>query len=174
MAKEELFKNRWFGWLIRSLGAFPIRRGSGDTESIRMALKILEAESAILVFPEGTRNYGKQMMPINRGVELLAKRSGAWILPTAIVGTAHKWPKGGKPRLWGRVTVRFGEPYRLGDLADGADFRADLQRRILELCQLEGYALSAAPDTIPKQDSGAVQLSGEPAHPLSDETPAQK
>lgn len=173
MAKEELFKNRWFGWLIRSLGAFPIRRGSGDTESIRMALSILESQSAILVFPEGTRNYGTQMMPINRGVELLAKRSNAWILPTAIVGTARKWPKGGKPRFWGRVTVRFGQPYRLADLPAGTDFGADLQDKIIELCRKEGYCLSAANDTTPKQGSGADPQSAESGPPRSAETPAQ-
>lgn len=143
-------------------------------ESIRMALKILETESAILVFPEGTRNYGVQMMPINRGVELLAKRSGAWILPAAIVGTARKWPKGKKLRFWGRVTVRFGEPYRLVDVPSGLDFAADLERRILELCHLEGYSLSGAPDTKSTQDSGAGPQSGESGPPRPDETPAQK
>ena len=29
MAKEELFRNKFFGWLIRKLGAFPVNRGGG-------------------------------------------------------------------------------------------------------------------------------------------------
>lgn len=173
MAKEELFESRAFGWLIRSLGAFPVRRGAGDMESIRMALKILESESAILVFPEGTRNYGEHMMPINRGVELLAKRSGAWILPAAIVGTARKWPKGKRLRFWGRVTVRFGEPYRIAELSAETSFAADLERRILELCHEEGYSLIGAPDkkTMHSSVEGRPPIATEP--PRSDETPAQ-
>src|SRR5678815_101259 len=35
MAKSELFTNRFFGGLIRSLGAFPVRQGAGDVRAIK-------------------------------------------------------------------------------------------------------------------------------------------
>ena len=41
MAKEELFKNKLFAWLIRSLGAFPVARGKGDTGVIDTAVERL-------------------------------------------------------------------------------------------------------------------------------------
>ena len=31
MAKEELWKNKAFGWLIAQIGAHPVKRGEGDT-----------------------------------------------------------------------------------------------------------------------------------------------
>ena len=34
VAKEELFRNPFFGWLIRRLGAFPVARGKGDLKVI--------------------------------------------------------------------------------------------------------------------------------------------
>src|SRR5436190_23431548 len=52
MAKEELFKGL-FGKLIASVGAYPVKRGEGDTESIRRRIELLEQGRAVLVFPEG-------------------------------------------------------------------------------------------------------------------------
>ena len=37
MAKIELFKNKFFGALIRALGAFPVERGAGDARLSRQA-----------------------------------------------------------------------------------------------------------------------------------------
>src|SRR5215210_2916207 len=34
VAKQELFQKRWMGWLLNSLGAFPIRRGGSDAEAM--------------------------------------------------------------------------------------------------------------------------------------------
>ena len=41
MAKAELFKNRIFGAILRSVGAFPVTRGKADIHSIRESLQIL-------------------------------------------------------------------------------------------------------------------------------------
>ena len=49
MAKEELFKPFFLGWLIRSVGAFPIRRGENDTSAIRMALDLLNQAFEVMV-----------------------------------------------------------------------------------------------------------------------------
>lgn len=35
MAKQELFKNKFFAGLIRALGAFPVERGAGDGKAIK-------------------------------------------------------------------------------------------------------------------------------------------
>src|SRR5437899_12216639 len=34
VAKKELFRNRWMGWILNALGAFPVERGAGDGESM--------------------------------------------------------------------------------------------------------------------------------------------
>jgi len=150
MAKEELFKGI-FGKIISSVGAFPVRRGESDTEAIRRALTLLAEGRAVLVFPEGTRGDGHQMGPINRGVAMLAKRSGAQILPIGVVGTHVIAPKGGKGLKRHRVVVAYGKPFTYSEVATGATdkenrqrFAADLEARIIGLCAAHGLDLKSA------------------------------
>ncbi len=55
MAKEELFSNKIMKYLMNIAGAFPVRRGSGDIESIKTAIGILKAGKLLGILPEGTR-----------------------------------------------------------------------------------------------------------------------
>src|SRR4051812_19522279 len=55
VAKQELFAKRWQGWLLNALGAFPVRRGESDEESVETAKAILARGGAVVIFPEGTR-----------------------------------------------------------------------------------------------------------------------
>lgn len=170
MAKEELFRNRLFGGLIRSLGSFPVHRGEADTEAIRLAIRLLGEGHAVLIFPEGTRGNGAEMLPVNRGVAMLAKRSGAPVLPVGIAGTHRKMPKGkGFPKFVG-VRVRYGEPFRYEDVArhesereNREEFARELEKRILALCNAEGYALrTSAPDS-PRASSASPDEATEPS-----------
>src|SRR5262245_34204542 len=54
MAKVELFERRWQGWLLSRLGAFPIRRGESDEDSMLTARLIVERGGVVCIFPEGT------------------------------------------------------------------------------------------------------------------------
>ncbi|HRF61077.1 MAG TPA: MFS transporter [Fimbriimonadaceae bacterium] len=158
MAKAELFRVPILGALIRSLDAFPVRRGEGDMEAIRKAIEVLKEGRALLMFPEGTRGLGEQMGPISSGVAMLAKRSGAWILPVGIVGTQFVWPKGSKKLRRRRMTVLFGEPFRYDDVAPGASekvrkaaFASLLGERIAALCQEGGLPIRPPePQEIPE------------------------
>jgi 1-acyl-sn-glycerol-3-phosphate acyltransferase len=149
MAKEELFKGL-FGKLIGSLAAFPVRRGEGDTESIRKAIALLEAGNALLVFPEGTRGDGETMLPINRGVAMLAKRTGAQVVPVGIAGTNIVMPRGRKGRRH-RITITYGAPFTYASIAEGRTdkearevFARELESKILALCAQGGYELKSA------------------------------
>ena len=55
MAKEELFHGK-VGWLVRFLGAFPVKRGEGDRQAIRAADEQLKQQKVFMIFPEGTRS----------------------------------------------------------------------------------------------------------------------
>ncbi|HEY3782137.1 MAG TPA: lysophospholipid acyltransferase family protein [Fimbriimonadaceae bacterium] len=148
MAKEELFKGKLFGGLIRSLGAFPVKRGEGDTESIRYAMDCLEKGQAVLIFPEGTRGDGKHIQPINRGVTMLAKRTGVPVMPVGVVGTHIAWPKGQKKIKRAKMRIIYGKPFTYAEVATGANekenreiFARELQLRIANLCAKGGLAL---------------------------------
>jgi glycerol-3-phosphate dehydrogenase (NAD(P)+) len=106
VAKVELFEKRWQGWLLSRLGAFPIRRGENDEESMLTARRVLERGGAVCIFPEGTRIRSGSLATPRRGVGRLALESGAAVVPVAVLGTEHVrngWRI--RPR---KVKLRFG------------------------------------------------------------------
>lgn len=151
MAKEELFRGI-LGGLINSLGAFPVKRGEGDTESIRRAMSLLESGEAVLIFPEGTRGDGKHLQPLNKGVAMMAKRTGALVMPVAVVGTHIAWPKGQKKIKRNKITVAYGQPRSYAELATdetGKESREQFSKRLAEeiiaVCLSNGLPLGVTP-----------------------------
>ena len=108
MAKVELFERRWQGWVLSRLGAFPVRRGESDEDSMLTARMIAERGGAVCVFPEGTRIRHGTLANPKRGVGRLALQTGAVVIPTAVLGTEEVrrgWRI--RPR---KVKVRLGPP----------------------------------------------------------------
>lgn len=87
MAKQELFDVPVFGAVIRSLFAFPVRRGASDRTAVRTAVRRLREGFCVGIFPEGTRSRDGEVHRGGSGVALLASMSGAPVVPAAIVGT---------------------------------------------------------------------------------------
>lgn len=108
MAKEELLRTPVLGALLRSVGTFPVRRGEADRQSIRTALEVLRRGQVLLMFPEGTRSPDGRPLPAEPGAALLALRTGAPVLPMAIIGTQRAMPKGARLPRRTPVTVRMG------------------------------------------------------------------
>jgi 1-acyl-sn-glycerol-3-phosphate acyltransferase len=54
MAKSELIEAP-YGRLLARLGAFPVRRGQSDADSLETARTILRQGGLLALFPEGTR-----------------------------------------------------------------------------------------------------------------------
>jgi 1-acyl-sn-glycerol-3-phosphate acyltransferase len=108
VAKKELFEKRWQGWILNRLGAFPIRRGAADEESMATARGVLERGGALVIFPEGTRHRKGPLAQPKRGVGRLALETGAPVVPIAILGS-ERARRGWKIRpVW--VRVRCGRP----------------------------------------------------------------
>ena len=74
MAKQEIFRNPFVGWLLNCLGAFPLRRGASDEESMKTALALLERGEVVVIFPEGTRIRRGSLGRPRRGVGRLGAR----------------------------------------------------------------------------------------------------
>ena len=99
MAKAELFQIPILGSIIRACGAYPVKRGASDREAIRTATARLEEGWAIGVFLDGTRQTDGRVNQPRPGAALLAARSGAPLLPVAIInshralGAGRGWPR---------------------------------------------------------------------------------
>jgi glycerol-3-phosphate dehydrogenase (NAD(P)+) len=89
VAKVELFERRWQGWLLSRLGAFPVRRGESDEDSMETARQVVERGGTVCIFPEGTRIRTGSLAPPKRGVGRLVLQTGAPVIPTAVLGTEH-------------------------------------------------------------------------------------
>jgi 1-acyl-sn-glycerol-3-phosphate acyltransferase len=87
VAKQELFGNPLQAWFLSRLGAFPIRRGESDLESMETARLIVERGGTVCIFPEGTRHRRGTLGNPKRGVGRLALQTGAPIVPVAVIGT---------------------------------------------------------------------------------------
>lgn len=94
MAKESLFNKPILGWLIKSFGAFPIKRGKGDAAAVMATLKILKKGGATLIFPEGRRIKDNSRPQVNSGIIRLAIQSNVPIVPAYV----------------GKTFVVYGEP----------------------------------------------------------------
>jgi 1-acyl-sn-glycerol-3-phosphate acyltransferase len=108
MAKEELLKTPVLGPYLRSIGVFPVRRGEADRQSFRMSLDVLGRGGVLLMFPEGTRSLDGRLRPAEPGAALIALRTGAPVLPVAVVGTQRVMPKGARLPRPAQVVVRIG------------------------------------------------------------------
>jgi 1-acyl-sn-glycerol-3-phosphate acyltransferase len=101
MTKDEMWKNRWLGKLLLSVGAFPVHRESADREALQRAEEVLRTGGVLVLFPEGTRRAGPVVEDLMEGAAFLSARTGAPIVPVGIGGSDLAMPKGSrvpKPR----------------------------------------------------------------------------
>lgn len=104
MAKAELFQNRLARWFFgKQLGAFPVKRGAGDTGALDTAERIVREGKIMGIFPEGTRSKDGSLGRAKSGAALIAAQTGAYVLPVSIRS------KDQKVRLFRRTALRFGE-----------------------------------------------------------------
>ncbi|WP_410768340.1 lysophospholipid acyltransferase family protein [Fontibacillus sp. BL9] len=132
MAKKELFDIIGFGWLIKKLGAFPVKRGGVSKESIKTSLTLLREGHVMGIFPEGTRSKGEDGGIGKRGAATFALRSDAAVIPVAIIGNY---------KLFRKMRVIYGAPVDLSTFkeekgSDSAELATEaIMSRIAELKQ---------------------------------------
>ncbi len=122
MAKGELFTKRWFSAILRTVDAFPVKRGNSDKTSVEYAIRLIKEGKVLGMFPEGTcSDTGLPGQP-KAGVALVAKATHADILPVAICTK-------NKGRVFQKVVIRFGEIIPYENLGLSEDKRSSSELR---------------------------------------------
>jgi 1-acyl-sn-glycerol-3-phosphate acyltransferase len=117
-AKAELFRNPLFGALIKSVNAFPVRRGEADRQSWKMAKSLLKSGKLLLFFPEGTRSKDGCLQPGKPGMARLAFAAGVPVVPAAISGSNRLCDVFFRRA---KLRVGFAKPVSLSDFESGGD-----------------------------------------------------
>lgn len=106
LAKKELFKNKFIGGLLKSLGAVKIDRQNTDLGAIKNCLKILKENKKLLIFPEGTRNKSEDMTlgEVKHGIAMFAIKAKVPIVPIYISR---------KPKIFHKTVITYGKPFTL-------------------------------------------------------------
>ena len=118
MARDSLFRNRCFRFLIEFLNAFPVRRAAADLRAVKECLRRLKQGAAVATFPEATRTWDGSIIPLQPGIITIAKRARCPVVPAVIEGAYEIWPRHrrfpGRARLW----VEYGRPVAPEQLAE--------------------------------------------------------
>jgi 1-acyl-sn-glycerol-3-phosphate acyltransferase len=129
MAKVEAHRVPGLGQLIRSFGAFSVRRGESDREAVRYMREVVRDGHALGLFAEGTRQRSGVPGPVQPGAAMAAIQEGVPVVPAAIHGS-QTW----RPGNFHPVSVAWGEPFRFDGLPKGGrgyrEGSEELQRRI--------------------------------------------
>jgi 1-acyl-sn-glycerol-3-phosphate acyltransferase len=111
MGKAPLFRVPVLGAVFRSLGGFPVERDGSDFGPLRDSLRILESGEPLVVYPEGTRQRGREIAPLQAGAAYLAAKSNLPLVPFGIAGAEETFrTRPGRLPGFGRIVVVVGEP----------------------------------------------------------------
>ncbi|MER6676448.1 lysophospholipid acyltransferase family protein [Streptomyces sp. NPDC000983] len=101
---------------LTGIGQLKVDRATTDRTAITRALGVLENGGVLGIFPEGTRGEG-DFASLRAGLAYFAVRSGAPIVPVAVLGSTERPGRlvRALPALRSRVDVVFGDPFEAGD-----------------------------------------------------------
>jgi 1-acyl-sn-glycerol-3-phosphate acyltransferase len=137
MARDSLFRNKAFRWLIESLHAFPVRRGAADVGAIKETLRRLKQGKIVVMFPEGTRTPDGRIGSILPGLDAVARKANVPIVPVLIDGVYQAWPRNRAVPNPGDVVIEYDRPITPEDYGPltSAQLTALIRERLLKMQQ---------------------------------------
>ena len=110
MAKAELFKIPFLGFIIKACGAYPVKRGIADKNTIKTACKKLSNDNSIGIFIDGTRQKNGRVNKPKQGAALLAFKNQKLLLPVAIVNSHRLIRFKFCIPLFSKIVIKVGQP----------------------------------------------------------------
>jgi 1-acyl-sn-glycerol-3-phosphate acyltransferase len=136
MAMAELWKSPLTRWLVEVLGQIPVVRGDSESgkQAMESAAQALQDGALVGIFPEQKCVKPGEVVPYRPGVAVLAKRTGAPIIPVRLVDANKVLPLDKKlPSFGHTVHVIFGEPIDPGEFESVPELLDEVQSRITAL-----------------------------------------
>ncbi|MFF0222524.1 lysophospholipid acyltransferase family protein [Streptomyces sp. NPDC004629] len=115
LIKKEAFIGP-LGAFLTGIGQLKVDRAAADRTAITQALGVLADGGVLGIFPEGTRGEG-DFAALRAGLAYFAVRSGAPIVPVAVLGSTDRRGRliAALPPVRSRVDVVFGDAFQVGD-----------------------------------------------------------
>ena len=110
MAKAELFKIPFLGFIIKACGAYPVKRGIVDKNTIKTACEKLSNNKSIGIFIDGTRQKNGRVNKPKQGAALLAFKNQKVLLPVAIVNSHRLIRFKFCIPLFSKIVIKVGKP----------------------------------------------------------------
>ena len=110
MAKAELFEIPLLGFIIKACGAYPVKRGIADKNTIKTACKKLSNDNSIGIFIDGTRQKNGRVNKPKQGAALLAFKNQKLLLPVAIVNSHRLIRFKFCIPLFSKIVIKVGKP----------------------------------------------------------------
>ena len=101
IAKADLYRFGILSWLGHLFNIIPVKRDSGDINSVKLCLKALKNKEVLGIFPEGTRKGLEKHMKVKNGAVFLAEKAKVKIVPVGIQGSFKPFTK---------ITFNYGKP----------------------------------------------------------------
>jgi 1-acyl-sn-glycerol-3-phosphate acyltransferase len=132
MAKVEAHRVPGLGQLMRSFGAFSVRRGESDRDAVRMMRRVVREGNALGLFVEGTRQLAGEPGPVQPGAAMVAINENVPVTPVALHGS-QTWRLGN----FHPVSLAWGQPMSFDGLPRGGkgykEASVEIEREIRRL-----------------------------------------
>jgi len=142
-ARRSLVDNAFLRFVFARVGVILVDPGRGDRSVLRRMIEHVEAGDALGIFPEGTRSADGELLEPKKGALLVARTTGAPIIPCAVSGTREAWPRGARWPRPGKVRIEFAAAVD-GSRPDALDVAWE---RIASMLAESSEAASSASDT---------------------------
>src|SRR5579875_1961538 len=128
LAKKELFSLPILGTILRVAGLVPVDRADreGARASIARAAEALRAGRPFLIFPEGQRSRGGQLLELKKGPFFLAEQAASPVVALRLEGVGALMPPGAWRIRPGAVHLYYHPPILPSEWASAPDPRAAL------------------------------------------------
>ena len=110
MAKSELFRIPLLGFIIKSCGAYPVKRGIVDKTTIKIACEKLSNNNSIGIFIDGTRQKDGRVNKPKQGAALLSFKNQKLLLPVAIVNSHRLFKLKFFIPFFTKIVIKVGKP----------------------------------------------------------------